>query len=36
MEYYTREDAERAIKYAEEIIGYVRNKIFSGSALRKC
>ncbi len=28
MEYYTREDAERAIKYAEEIIGYVRNKIF--------
>ena len=28
LDYYTREEAERAVKYAEEIIEFCRNKIF--------
>jgi len=27
MDYYTREDAERAVRYAEEIVGFCRGKV---------
>jgi len=28
MDYYTRQDAERAVRYAEEVVEFVRSKIF--------
>jgi len=28
MDYYTRQDAERAVRYAEEVVEFVRGKIF--------
>ncbi|HDI46200.1 MAG TPA: HEPN domain-containing protein [Candidatus Methanomethylia archaeon] len=30
LDYYTREDAERAVKYAEEIIEFCRGKVLQG------
>jgi len=28
MDYYTRQDAERAVRCAEEVVEFVRGKIF--------